>query len=442
MVGLIQTREDAEKYCNAFITPDNSIRERSLGRIQHLMSAQGNPEKGLRCIHVTGSSGKSSTAYFTASILEQAGMKVGLHIKPHLQSITERISINRIPISDAEFVRYINALAPAIGSLSDLPTYFEILVALAILYFRDNCVDIAVFEVGRGGRVDATNVCDSQLVILTNVALVHTDILGKTLIRIANEKMALVRPHATVVTGVQQRQVQEHIKALCRIKKARLAFLDTDFSLKIYTAKKHGVNVTNQQATFTDQNHTVSHIPLLLKEDVQKDNAALAIAAALRTARVSDAAIRKAFASVMLPGRMETIRKNTNTIIMDSAHNPIKMKLLIKNIQRLFPHQKMTIVIPAQFSSGAAKMLKLQHPIASEYLLVDYAQRPATKKDEKDYKKALQANSPNIPYRFISLSKLTSRLMHTKQKNPYLVTESMTLIGALRTGLHIPYRLK
>ena len=394
MAGTFQKFEGAENYCLSFISPDSAPKSRTLNRIQHLMELLGNPQKHLHVIHVTGSYGKSSTAYMIASLLEQKGLTVGLHTKPHLESLTERMCINRMPIPNNIFIRYVNKIKLVVDTMSEQPTYFELLVAIMLLYFHESHVDVAVIEVGRGGRLDATNICDSDMLVITNIFLVHTDILGNSKEKILNEKMGLARPHTKIISGVSQKYLQTHMQHLAKQFQTTVQFSP--------------INPKND-------------ISIPFGGSAQQTNAALAILAATTYTDFTDAQISTSFSSMKFPARFEVQSVGTNTIIMDSAHNNEKIRFLLQDVQKNYPKQKMTVILRQNNKEEIQTLSKILKPIASEFLIVSLGSDKHTNA--------------------LSVEEVV-HLIKDQSNTLFLITGSMRLIGSIRAGLSIPYRLK
>jgi len=358
------------------------------------MELLGNPQKKLRVIHVTGSYGKSSTAYMIATLLEQKGLTVGLHTKPHLQSLTERMCINRIPITNDRFVAYVNKIKLAVDAMREQPTYFELLVAIMLLYFFEQNVDVAVIEVGRGGRLDATNICDNVMLVITNVYLVHTDILGNSKKRILKEKMGLVRPHTKIISGISQKYLQLTLERLAK---------------------------QMQSTTHFSNINDIHHISIPFGGSTMRQNAALAILAATTYTNLTNTQICNAFSSMKFPARFEVQPIGTNTIIMDCAHNEEKIHFLLQDIQKNFPNQKMTVILRQNTTEEMQTFTTILKPIASKFLFVSLSNDKHT-------------NALSVEEIVHTIKQQTNTL--------FLITGSMRLIGAIRAGLSIPYRLK
>ena len=251
--------EAALAYIDTFInseqSPDFSRQARlyNLERISHLLAQLGNPHRHLKVVHVAGSKGKGSTAALIASILTHAGYKTGLFTQPHLITPRERCRINSRLISEEEFARYVDRLSPSIEAMaspsvprSEDPrwigtsgeggvgrvSFFEIYTALAFTYFADNAVDFAVIEVGLGGRLDATNVVDSLVSVITPISLEHTAILGDTHEAIAKEKAEIIKPNRPVVLAPQVPEAQAVFEAVAADRDAPMESVGCDIHLK------------------------------------------------------------------------------------------------------------------------------------------------------------------------------------------------------------------
>ena len=204
-----------DTFINSEKSPDFSRQARfyNLERISRLLAHLGDPHRRLNVVHVAGSKGKGSTAALIASILTHAGYKTGLFTQPHLITPRERCRINSRLISEAEFAQYVDRLKPSIEAMPELESigrvsFFEIYTALAFTYFADNAVDFAVIEVGLGGRLDATNVVDPLVSVITPISLEHTAILGDTHEAIAKEKAEIIKPNRPVVLAPQLPEAQ------------------------------------------------------------------------------------------------------------------------------------------------------------------------------------------------------------------------------------------
>ncbi|MFA6430861.1 MAG: folylpolyglutamate synthase/dihydrofolate synthase family protein [Candidatus Margulisiibacteriota bacterium] len=304
-----------------------------LDRINYLLKELGSPHLKFRSIHVAGTNGKGSTCAMVASILKEAGFKVGLYTSPHLFDYTERIKINGKDISRKDFNRGIERIKrirrDEHGKVFE-PTVFEVLTALAFWYFAEKKVEYAVVEVGMGGRLDATNVLTPLVSVITNVELEHTQVLGKTLARIAREKAGIIKEGVPVVTAERKSVALNVIKRISKINKSKL------------------LSVTPSSLLLT---------PNLIGPH-QQINAACALAA-INAAKIKipQTAITKGLKKVSWPARFQIARRKPLTIV-DGAHNPAGIKVLIDTLFRQFPDKKFTFIVGVQEDKDIGNMRK------------------------------------------------------------------------------------
>jgi len=322
--------------------------ETSLTPIRQLLKLLGNPERNFRVVHVGGTSGKGSTSTFIASILNQAGYRVGLYTKPHLITARERFVINGECISTEELLVLLDKIAPYAQIIE--PTWFELLTALGFFYFSDQKVDVAVIEVGLGGRLDATNILLPDLAVLTNVGLDHTGILGETIEQIANEKAGIIKASGAVVSGPKQSSVRKIVQSHCDKLSAKLYLIDRDFSYSISSMSK-----TGSSFSFVSAGKTFDKLNLRVIGEHQIENASLAIMSSIHLSNngyvISDANITEAMASISIPGRLEVVHLSP-TILLDGAHSPPKMESLAKTLSLLFVNDYDRIIGLLAFSAG------------------------------------------------------------------------------------------
>ncbi len=294
-----------------------------LDRIIILLELLGNPHRQVPIIHVAGTNGKGSVCAYLASVLQEAGYKVGRYTSPHLINWTERIQINHFPIPETEFIDIFNTVEAVIQNTEDPPTLFEIVTAIAWLYFAQSKVDIAVIEVGLGGRLDATNVCDNSLVsVITSISREHWQVLGNTLSEIAAEKAGILKFNCPAVIGQLPPEAEEVIKQ------------------KIETL--HCPTIWVEPATRIDDNlaeykHIKYTLPLL--GDIQLINSALAIAALSilqqQGWQIPTTVIEQGMAKTQWLGRLQWIDYQNRRILVDGAHNPAAAQGLAQYVHGL-----------------------------------------------------------------------------------------------------------
>jgi dihydrofolate synthase/folylpolyglutamate synthase len=316
-----------------------------LTRMEALLQILGNPHDDYVVIHVAGSKGKGSTAAMIASAVQAGGYRVGFYTSPHLQDYTERMRIDGELISKADFVALVEEMKPAIDKVPRVTT-FEITTAMAFLYFKQQNVDLAVVEVGLGGRLDATNLVEPLVAVITSLSYEHTHILGNTLTEIATEKAGIIKPNRPVVLAPQKDEARLVIERIANERNAALTQVGKDY---LFAPGEHSLDgqslliwPAEDQARFDqyiespgdgDWQPVRLTIPLLGQHQIE--NAATAYAA-IQVARnhglrVREDDIRRGFASVFWPGRFEVLRRDP-PVIIDSAHNRdagLKLRLTI-----------------------------------------------------------------------------------------------------------------
>lgn len=345
-----------------------------LENIRRLLSVLGDPHRGLKVLHVTGTNGKGSVCAYAASVLRQAGLHVGLYTSPHLVRFNERIRVDGEAISDDDVVRLWSGMQPAIQAITsarpiDHPTFFEVTTAMAFEYFRERRVDVAVIEVGMGGRMDATNVVDGLVSVVTRVDLEHTEHLGKTVGRIAREKSGIIKPSSRAVSVVQE--ALPVIEARCREVHAPLLVVGRDVQTDRGPHDLRGQDL-RVRGPFGE---IPVHTPLL--GGFQAENAAIAVAAVaeLRVAgfQVTDGAIRDGIRLARWPARLELVRTEPR-ILVDGAHNRAAAGALARSVTELFPARKVLLVVGILNDKDLAGMAAALGPLA----LRVHAGRPKT----------------------------------------------------------------
>ncbi len=325
----------------------------SLDRMVRMLEYAGNPQKAFPSIHITGTKGKGSTSIMISTILEYTGLKTGLFTSPHLIDLKERIQINHHNISEQDFTDAINNLQPYIHSLRETnpsasPTFFEILTAAAMLHFKKNQIEMAVLEVGLGGRLDSTNVVIPLVSIITNVGLDHTAILGNTLSSIAYEKAGIIKEGVPVVSAVEKPEALSVLEKTCKEKNARLYLLGRD----IWAEEVQGLDRDGKRGLLCKirtWRHTYQNTFLPLIGTHQAKNCAVAIGA-LEVMQergnilITEEMIRDALTRVYCPARIEVIAKDP-LIILDYAHTIDSMQFLRRSLLENFKFHKLILVL-------------------------------------------------------------------------------------------------
>lgn len=319
-----------------------------LERMAALLRLLGDPHDRVRIVHVTGTKGKGSTCAMIAQVLRCAGYRVGLFTSPHLEHVEERIQVDGVNISHAELAARMTEIAPAVRALeaSGGPgvSFFEIGTALGFLHFCYRRCDVAVVEVGLGGRFDSTNVCHPLVSVVTNVGLDHTAQLGNTLEEIAYQKAGIIKYRTPVVSGVTQPGPREVVRRIAAEMNAPLWELGEHFGVD-WVARPGG-----QDVTVSTPRGSVTWVPLALHGAHQAQNSAVALATVdlLRAAGmpVSDAAIERGLATVRWPARVEVVHARP-VVILDTAHNVPSAEALVRTLSESFPAARSKSVVYA-----------------------------------------------------------------------------------------------
>jgi dihydrofolate synthase/folylpolyglutamate synthase len=299
--------------------------ELGLHRVEQALRLRGDPHLACPSVLVAGTNGKGSVATMVATVLAQSGHKVGLFTSPHLHRLVERFRIGGRPVAERTLARHVSELRPLLEQpLAPRLTFFELLTVLAFELFREARCDVAVLEVGLGGRLDATNVVTPMVAVISSVALDHTERLGPTLVDIAREKAGIIKASVPIVSGVRERAPARVIRERARRLAAPLLEIDRDFSLQAQGKRYRG----------SVGGWSVPPLSLPLAGEYQRDNLACAVAA-LSVVRerffVNDAQLRRGLARVRWPGRLELI-EGAPAILCDAAHNPHACEALARHL--------------------------------------------------------------------------------------------------------------
>jgi dihydrofolate synthase / folylpolyglutamate synthase len=356
-----------------------------LANITALLRHLGNPHAGLRAVHIAGSNGKGSTAAFLTSILRQAGYRVGLYTSPHLIDFAERIQVNGVPISEDRVVRLTDRIREVVGdmdksgelwpdsSISSLPadfdpkkatlTFFEFTTAMAFVHFREERVDLAVLETGMGGRLDATNVIDPLLALISPISLEHQQYLGKTLLQVAGEKAGIIKPGRPLFTTARQPRVVALLQEKCREVQAPFYAHGRDFR-----GRKTGPRLMD----FRGRHHRWKGFRLGLAGSHQVLNASLSLAAAEMLLEMGfllkEEHLRNGLAETKWPGRLERVG-GSPPILLDGAHNPGGTRVLKQALEEEFPRRRLILVLGIMADKEIPKMMPNLVPLADLLIL-------------------------------------------------------------------------
>lgn len=335
-----------------------------LERISELLARLNEPQNGMNIIHIAGTNGKGSVSKMLEGIICAAGYRCGLFESPCLVSPDEYIRVNRKPVEHSDFLRLCGTVRDAEQSMTDKPTEFEVLTAMALLYFKEQRCDIVILEACMGGRLDTTNVCSSPLLsVITDVALDHTEYLGSTVAEIAAEKAGIIKSGRPVVFGGTDPEALEVIKSECKKFGAPLVTVDHGRIKNPRFSLEHTV--------FDFGDHKDISMPLL--GAYQPKNAAIALTAAevlcKNGLKISRADIYEGFSGLHHRGRFELLRRDP-IVIYDGAHNPNGAATAAESLKIYFGEKKAALVMGVMADKDYEKMTEILAPRAERVFAV------------------------------------------------------------------------
>ena len=355
------TYEEALSYIHSICWKGSKL---GLDRTRELLGKLDDPQKELKFIHIAGTNGKGSTAAMLSSILEEAGYRVGLYTSPFINRFNERMQVNHQPIPDEELAALTEYVRPHADAMADSPTEFELITALAMVWFARQKCDIVVLEVGMGGELDSTNIIDvPEAAVIAAMGLDHVKELGPTMADIARAKAGIIKEGGRVVSYGGNLEADEVIAAVCRARNASLcqpdfsAIVPGDFSL--------------EGQTFSYKGWRGLRIPLV--GAYQMNNAAVVLETVevlrQRGWSVSDEAVRKGLADTRWTARFEVLRRDP-VFIVDGGHNPHGIRATAESLRRLFPGRKITFVTGVMADKDVEHILGLIVPLAEQFFTV------------------------------------------------------------------------
>lgn len=415
---------EALQYLNSFINyeKDTSYNYNSsfkLERMARFAALLGDPQNGIRSIHVAGSKGKGSTAAFIQSILGSAGYRTGLYTSPHLLSFRERIRIGDRLIEEDEMSGLLERMKGPIETLRgpQKPSFFEVYTAMAYLYFKDKKVDFAVYETGLGGRLDATNIIEPLVTVITPVSYEHMDKLGDTLAQIASEKAGIVKHGVPSVSAPQDEEALSVIDKICKDRGSDLTVVGRDVTFELLSS-----NETGTEFIYNGKSGGPLRLRTPLLGPHQAANAATAIAAVevlsnsrewsrpfrtMRPFRSSEERsrpfptemIRNGIASAKWPGRLQVIARKP-TVVLDGAQNRASARALSESIRSIFRYNKLTLVLGVSKDKDIEGIMDELLPLADSVILTkssvkERAAEPAKMKELARAKDVIMTSSVN-----------------------------------------------
>lgn len=364
----------------------------NLDRIRTLLDLLGRPQDRYRILHIAGSKGKGSTSALLASILGRAGFRVGLFTSPHLVSVRERMQVDGQPISEAEIAQATSDIAaacarhrpaaPGVQSLEQTLTFFEVATALGYLHFARRRVELAVVEVGMGGRFDSTNVCRPLASLLTSISFDHTRQLGNTLALIAGEKAGIIKKARPTLSGVRAPEAREVIARTARLQASPLRQIDVDYRYRHFPARIGGGDNRPNEVEVVTWKRAWPRMAVGLVGEHQARNAALAVAAVELMREqglvITDKAVAEGLARVHWPARLECLGRDP-LVLLDCAHNVASAEALAQALQISYPLQaegRRILVFAGSRDKDLAGMLRILTPLFDYILLTSFATNP------------------------------------------------------------------
>ncbi|RLF26069.1 MAG: bifunctional folylpolyglutamate synthase/dihydrofolate synthase [Thermoplasmata archaeon] len=327
--------------------------KQGLSRITGLLEEMGNPHLEYNVVHVGGTNGKGSVCRILGSILEEAGYITGVYTSPHLSHLRERIVVNDMEINDDELYRLIEEVLSLVEKSRDKPTFFEVTTAIAFEYFRRKKVDVAVVEVGLGGRLDATNVVQPQLTVLTSISIDHGNILGGTIDKIAEEKAGILKEGVPLITSAREKAL-DIVRGVAKEKNVDVTVVDKN-SWRRLEKNDNGQRFV-VHGLIKDYDVETSLLGLY-----QGENVAVAVTSAEKLQMngffLPEGSIERGVMLAENPGRMEVVSNNP-TMVLDGAHNPAAMNALVETLLNDFEYNRLIVVLGMLGDKDVNSMVK------------------------------------------------------------------------------------
>jgi dihydrofolate synthase/folylpolyglutamate synthase len=349
--------------------PSEDSMQPDLDRIRRLMDLLGSPQRSYPSIHLTGTNGKTSTARMVDSLLRATGLRTGRFTSPHLETPTERITLDGVPLTEERFAEVYDEIAPYVELVDDpvRMTFFEVLTGMAFAAFADAPVDVAVLEVGLGGLWDATNVVEAPVAVVMPIGLDHVPLLGTTVAEIAAEKAGIIHPGSTVVLAAQPPEAAEVLLRHAASVGATVAREGLEFGVV-----DRRTAVGGQLLSLQGLHGRYDEVFLPLHGGYQAGNAAAALGAveAFLGRGLDDEVVREGFATATSPGRLEVVRSSP-TVVVDAAHNPAGMTATVAALADAFSFTTLVAVVACLADKDARSMLEVLEPAVTSVVVTE-----------------------------------------------------------------------
>ena len=343
----------------------NSGIKLGLENTSKLLQHFGNPQLGTRTIHIGGTNGKGSTAAITESILRNTGLKTGLYTSPHLLDFRERIQINRSLIEKDKTTELILKIKEAVEKINVPITFFEFGTVMAFLYFKEQQTDVNILEVGLGGRLDATNLCQAEISIITSISRDHIEFLGKDLKQIAFEKASIIKEGGTVFAHLPDEEIFNVVNSLAQSREAPISRLNSEFKVTQIECSRG-----SQTFNFYDKKIQFKGLKLALMGHFQAQNAGLAIAACLKFLESSkESEIRKGLETVHWEGRLEIV-SDSPTVILDCAHNVASVRNMTLEVRKNIDFDRCFVILGIMKDKEIDQIIEILSQFGDLFFLV------------------------------------------------------------------------
>lgn len=436
------TYDEALEYLNRFVNyevkPQGTYDTKlfNLTDFEDFLYALGAPHQSFPSILIAGSKGKGSTAAMIAAMLSKSGLRTGLYTSPHLMTIRERVQVDRQLVDPLTFAALMSELRLHLERKQAQPaqnfrTFFELITALAFLYFARQQVDIAVVEVGLGGRLDSTNVLSPQLSVITPVGYEHTHILGETLSAIASEKAGIIKPNSTVIVAPQEAEALEVIEKRCQLQHASLYLAQRDFTFSCpsTTVTRSCINFQGFELEMNNLS-----IPLIGRHQAVNAAVALAVVGYLQQQgwAVDGCQLRQGLSTVSWPGRLEIIDQ-APCVVLDAAHTVESARCLATTLATLFDYKKLHLILGFSNDKKIDHMVDLLAPMADTAIATGFSSPRAF--DPSRLASMLYAHCDHVHVSNDPAAALSYARTLAAPEDLICITGSLILLGELKTHL-------
>ncbi len=409
-----------------------------LDRMRKLLELLGNPHEKVKTVHVAGTNGKGSTVSMVASMLRASGYAVGVYTSPHLIDIRERVQIDGNPIGKADFVETVKTVAKAAEKLGEQPTFFELMTAVGFAHFAEQAVDIAVIEVGLGGRLDSTNVITPLVSVITAIDLDHTKLLGATRAQIAREKAGIFKKGVPALFFEQDPEIDAVMREAAQAAGADLRIVnkDIEFSSRFCVTPDLGPHTRVCLYTKTSR---LEHVPVPMPGEHQAVNCGLALAAVdvLKSFgfELPEDKLTAGLASTRVPGRMELVSHRPR-ILCDGAHNPAAMNALMRCVGAHVPYDSMVCIFGCCSDKDVAEMIDKVNLGADKVIFTRSANTPRASSPE-DLQKLFQERSGKMSQIARSVPEAIEMAIRAVSREDLIcITGSFYVVGEALKYLH------